>query len=243
MKKSVYRLILLSVSLCLFFTACPHEPKEPESTGKYKWENVNSSDYDFYNSNIKASSENSSFWEYSLFDAAKVEPTNVNNVSAKLLGYDICGFEGELKYLSGSVDEFGFLINMNLDENTYYALSFTPNGSFIPYYYTGTKEGSKSYLQHLIKTTADGDIHSTETNFNKDEINTIKAETLDSGSIEISINGKVIYTIETPEPKYGAIGIFQMLDDLDLANYKASNPMKTMFKISRVQRYTEEPAE
>ncbi len=224
MKKIVWKLFIFSFTL-FFLVSCKKD--------KFYWTQVSNSDIEFYDKNISRVIEETTgeqFLQYSLFDANIAKyPETVNNVYAKTLGYNNCGFEGKLKYQSGAIKYFGFIFNLNTDTNCFYFLRFTKNGTLCVSYYGGSSKNITDLAE----------ISNSQNSWIQDSVNLVKVQTLETGEIEIYLNNTLCYTIHSPILTYGAIGIFEMLDETDLTNYSASSPMISLYQINSLQKLSE----
>ena len=213
----------LLLALCVAFISCGNKDS-------LYWTAVSDSEIQFYDENISLVNDEESgesFFKYSLF-YKDIQPQTVNNVYAKTLGYDICGFDARIKFGSGAVEYFGFVFNLNTDTNNFYLLRFTPNGSLVVSSYDGSTQQISDFYE----------INASTSGWIKDSANSVKVQTLDGGSIEIYVNGILNYTILSPNLTYGALGVFEMLDASDLDNYSSSNPMTAFFNIKSIQHYS-----
>ncbi len=214
----------LLFALCTAFVSCGNK-------NNLYWTEVSDSDIQFYDENISLVNDDESgesFFEYSLF-YKDLQPQTINNVYAKTLGYDICGFDTRIKFGSGAISYFGFVFNLNTDTNNFYLLRFTPNGSLVISEY----DGSTNVISDFYELKA------SESGWIKGSVNSVKVQTTNDGTIEIYVNSVLNYTISSPGLTYGALGIFEMLDESDLSNYSSSNPMTAFFNIKSIQHYCE----
>lgn len=230
LKNSKNMILIFTMFAVLIFAACKQEEEF-----KTKWEETSVQNLQTYNDNCKVvndSSEGELFLQYSLFDKT-IDANYVNNISFKNIGYNTCGFEGKFKYASGPIILYGFLLNVDLDENSFYMLSITQNGGFELYYYNGnTASPSSGAMEEVFK------LSSANSPIKKDVANKIKVDTVSEDSIEISFNGEKVYTISNPLNKRGSIGIFQMLDSATgMQNFTKSNPMVSLYQLNKIQRY------
>lgn len=233
--------ILIIFTLLFSFSSCNKDDDEFVTS----WEEVSVSSLDFYNENITKVNDSSigqMVLQYSFFDKNIKTSEALNNISEKTLGTNVCGFEGKFGYISGPVYEYGFLFNMNQTANTFYMVGFTKNGTLVVYEYQAASSAqnasgeliasSEGYLKNLS-----GDIGPALTKVDPDSRNNvIKVESF-KGKILISVNGNLLYTINSPKWTRGAVGIFQRLKDSELADYKASNPLRTNYQFSKIQRH------
>ena len=171
------------------------------------------------------------FIEYSLFDST-IDEYSVNNVSVKNIGYNICGFEGYLKYSSGPVYDYGFLFGVDLDSNSYYMVSLSQNGTFTVSYFNGNTLPKGTIDQLFQLYSGDNEYLDKTTGANK-----IKVETSKNGAMSIYLNGNKLYTIDEPVNPRGTVGMFQMLSYEDIGDFNSKNPMVSLFEFSKVQRY------
>lgn len=222
MNKIFWKLCIFIFTL-FFLVSCKKD--------KFYWTQVSNSDIEFYDKNISRVQEESSgenFFKYSLF-YGDTQPEVVNNVYAKNLGYDICGFEGKLKYESGAIKYFGFIFNLNTDTNCFYFLRFTKNGTLCVSYY----DGSTKNISDLAE------IPNSQNSWLANSVNLVKVQSLETGEIEIFINNALCYTIYSPVLSYGALGIFEMVDENDPTNYSPSSPMISFYQINKLQKISE----
>lgn len=224
MNKIFWKLCIFSFTL-FFLVSCKKD--------KFYWIQVSNSDIEFYAQNgsisrVQEESSNETFFEYSLF-YKDIQPELVNNVYAKTLGYDNCGFEGKLKYESGAIKYFGFIFNLNTDTNCFYFLRFTKNGTLLISYYGGSSKNISDLAE----------ISNSQNSWIANSVNLVKVQTLETGEIEIYINNALCYTIYSPVLSYGAVGIFEMLDENDLTNYSPSSPMISLYQINSLQKLSE----
>lgn len=226
MNKIFWKLCIFSFAL-FFLVSCKKD--------KFYWTQVSTSDIEFYFSaqygsisQVQEESSGETFFQYSLY-YKDIQPKVVNNVYAKTLGYNNCGFEGKLKYQSGAIDYFGFIFNLNTDTNCFYALRFTKNGTLnVAYYDVSIKDFSEL-----------AEISNSQNSWIQDSVNLVKVQTLETGEIEIYINNALCYTIYSPVLSYGAVGIFEMLDENDRTNYSPSSPMISLYQINSLQKLSE----
>ena len=181
------------------------------------------------------------FCKYTVSADSSITASSINNISLQNIGYNVCGFEGRFKCEnpeSTPVGEYGFLLNVNLDESSFYMISFTPQGTIVIYHYGGGtgKEPIKAEMTEIAQI-----LSTSESNPIKDKTisNTIKVETVSENQINIYINDRLVYELKglASNNKRGTLGFFQMMNIEKETIFMRGTPMVSKYQITKLQCY------